>query len=267
MARTRTQGDCHLCGTRSPLSFEHVPPRAAFNDLPVITRPFEDDFNLNSSTKRNGHISQRGMGAYTLCQSCNNKTGAWYARDFSAWCYQGMNVLIRTDYKPKLIYLHYTFPLRVLKQIYTMAFSSNSSGWRKLHPELEQFVLDPSRRWLNPKYRTFVYYNVEGTLRQAGNYMAMVKLDKGGDVIQVTETSFPPFGYVVTTNGTKPDTRLFEITHFRRYSYDEIEVAPLYLPVLPTHLPIPLDYRTREEIAEQAASSRRLQRSQRQNLQ
>lgn len=85
--------------------------------------------------------------------------------------------------------------------------------------------------------------------------MAMVNLNKGTDVIQVTEIAHPPFGYVVTVDGTRPDHRLFEISHFRRYAYDEMEVAPLYPPVLPTHLILPLDYRTRAEIREQIRTS------------
>jgi hypothetical protein len=63
------------------------------------------------------------MGYYTLCDKCNNDTGAWYGTQFVNWCYQGMDVLIRSNGKPTLIYLNYVFPLQVLKQIVTMFFS------------------------------------------------------------------------------------------------------------------------------------------------
>lgn len=88
--------------------------------------------------------------------------------------------------------------------------------------------------------------------------MAMINLKKSTRSIQVTEMSHPPFGYVVAVDGTHRDSRLYEITHFQRYEYDEFEVAPLHLPILPTHLPIPLDYRSASEINEQAARSVRL---------
>ena len=247
---------CHLCCRPGPLSFEHVPPASAFNRRPVVEVPILGVMQHGLGAQPRGRINQRGAGAFTLCESCNTKTGDWYAGDFADWCHQAASVLLRSDFKPRLIYLHYIFPLRVLKQICTMAFSANTERWRENHPELERFVLDRTRRWLNGRYRVFVYYNVEGCYRFVGNQMAMVNLYQGRDVVQVTEISHPPFGYVLTADGTRPDDRLYEVTHFRRYAYDELEVAPLYPPVLPTHLPIPLDYRTREQIAEQAQRGR-----------
>lgn len=255
MSKLRPEGVCHLCGRTGPLSYEHVPPQAAFNRHPVIEASLEKAIAWGIEESPHGRINQRGAGAYTLCESCNSVTGAWYGNAFADWCYQGAEVLVRSDFKPRLIYLHCIFPLRVIKQIIAMCFSTNNYRWRERHSELEEFVLHRTRRWLNPKYRVFVYYNTEGALRRVGNEMAMVNLNKGTDVIQVTEIAHPPFGYVVTVDGTRPDHRLFEISHFRRYAYDEMEVAPLYPPVLPTHLMLPLDYRTRAEIREQIRTS------------
>jgi hypothetical protein len=48
--RTRT-GKCHICGNTGQLSFEHVPPESAFNDKPIIMKPFEGG---------KGKIQQRG---------------------------------------------------------------------------------------------------------------------------------------------------------------------------------------------------------------
>lgn len=36
MARKPVIGECRLCGTVTRLSFEHVPPRSAFNDNPIV---------------------------------------------------------------------------------------------------------------------------------------------------------------------------------------------------------------------------------------
>lgn len=138
-----------------------------------------------------------------------------------------------------------------------MCFSVNSSNWRETVPELEALVLGRDRRWLAPKYRVIVYYHVEGVMRRIGNEIAMMNLNKGPEVLQVVGISHFPFGYIVTSDGTRPDeSRLCEITHFQRYEYYEPEVAPLHLEVLPTHLGIPLDYRTREEIEEQRRQSK-----------
>lgn len=250
-------GTCHLCGRFGKLSWEHVPPAAAFNSEPLRFLEYQESIDLITPK---GRQNQRGAGAFTLCERCNNLTGKWYAADFARWCVQGAKVLAMTDDKPRLIYMHYVLPLRVLKQIFVMCFSINSPTWRKTVPELEEFVLDRERRWLNPRFRVFVYYNLEGLYRRVGNWVAAINLYSSGKPIQVTELSHPPFGYVVTTDGSKPEERLFEISHFRRYGYDDFKVAPIYPEVLPTHLGIPLDYRTREEIEEQALRSDQLMR-------
>lgn len=52
---------------RKKLSFEHFPPESCFNDGKV---------------KIANKISQRGIGDYTLCDSCNNNTGKWYVKDY-----------------------------------------------------------------------------------------------------------------------------------------------------------------------------------------
>ncbi len=64
----------------------------------------------------------------------------------------------------------------------------------------------------------------------------------------MNEISFPPFGYLLTFDSEPPDNRLFEITHFSHYSYNERKEMWLRLTVLPTYLPYPGDYRTKERI-------------------
>ncbi len=252
MAKVKHEGRCRICGWEGPLSFEHVPPRAAFNDRPVLEVALERALQLGLDEPPRGRTNQKGMGAYTLCPRCNNDTGGWYAEAFSKWCSQGMEVLVRSGGHPRLIYLHHILPLRVIKQIITMAFSANSDRFREVHPELVQFVLDRERRYLHPRYRVFAYYNTEGTFRFLGDGLVAYNLYQQR-MYQTTEITFPPFGYVLTVDGSQPDPRLYEISRFARYGYDEFEVAALHLPVLPTHLPIPNDYRTREEIEADAA--------------
>jgi hypothetical protein len=71
--------------------------------------------------------------------------------------------------------------------------------------------------------------------------------------IMISEITYPPYGYVMTIDSEKPDPRLFEITSFAGFNYNEFKVMTLKLPVLPTHLVFPGDYRTKQEILEQAA--------------
>ncbi len=254
MAKKRREGTCHICGCYGPLSFEHIPPHAAFNDRPVIRVEFEQAMSLGPDEQAKGPKQQKGMGGYTLCARCNNNTGAWYGNQFVSWCYQGMDMLVRTNGKPTLIYLNYIFPLQVLKQIVTMFFSVTHEGFRKPHEELVRFVLNPEKRYLSPKYRFFVYYNITGNLRTSGIVAAM-NLGKSRKPTVMSEITFPPFGYLMTIDSEPPDERLIEITHFARYDYNQFVVMPLQLPVLPTHTLIPGDYRDKKQIQKDFAAN------------
>jgi hypothetical protein len=140
--RKKVTGTCHICGSFGDLTFEHVPPKAAFNDKRVIKATFEEAVALGPEEIVRGPIQQGGVGAHTLCAKCNNLTGHWYGPQFVDWCYQGMNILIRSGGKPSLIYLHHVFPLAILKQAITMFFSVNPASFGKANPELVRFVLD-----------------------------------------------------------------------------------------------------------------------------
>jgi 5-methylcytosine-specific restriction endonuclease McrA len=86
---------CHICGTDGKLSFEHVPPRSAFNNHPVFVPHLKDLIEKLDCDFGNikGKTHQIGAGEYTLCEKCNNKTGAWYGNAFADWAYQASHIL------------------------------------------------------------------------------------------------------------------------------------------------------------------------------
>ena len=249
MARSRkVEGTCRICGTYGRLSFEHVPPRAAFNDRPMLIFSAEVllEHGLDAGPEH-GTVSQRGSGAYTLCERCNNNTGSWYGRHFVEWSYHGMEILRRSKGRPTLFYLNYLFPLPILKQVVSMFFSVNTERFRLAQPYLVGFVLDRERKYLPPGIRIYAYYTTSVSTRALG-VSGMLNLESGR-VAVTSEISFPPFGYVMTFDDNTPvDRRLVEITQFARYNYSEFAVLNIQLPVLETHLPLPGDYRTRAEI-------------------
>jgi hypothetical protein len=59
-------GICHLCGREDRLSYEHVPPRAAFNSRPLVATALDELLGMSGNLPK-GQIFQRGAGAYTLC--------------------------------------------------------------------------------------------------------------------------------------------------------------------------------------------------------
>src|SRR4051794_26432810 len=86
-------GQCHICSGYGPLTFEHVPPRSAFNRFSVVRSTLMEQLKAESPEEVRGHIQQRGVGAYTLCARCNSDTGRWYGTAFADWCAQGLGLL------------------------------------------------------------------------------------------------------------------------------------------------------------------------------
>ncbi len=79
----RPKGECRICGSVDTLSFEHTPPKSAFNNRRVIVAKFEDIIKLGPDETIRGKIEQKGISAYSLCEKCNNNTGAWYGNRFA----------------------------------------------------------------------------------------------------------------------------------------------------------------------------------------
>ena len=250
MARGKSKsGQCWLCGRVGKLSFEHVPPKSAFNDRKVFY-----DYVANTLKNRRVKISQRGVGDYTLCKSCNNNTGRFYGASFAEFCQRGADVLYQADGYPTPCYEYKTYPLKVLKQIVTMFFSTNGPEWRKSCPELKKFVLNKWERHLPPKYRIFIYYNIEGSFLKHTGIQSKAEFDPdwiaSPTISKISEIVHPPFGYVMTIDSDKPDDRLFEISKFGKYQYDERKHVYLKIPLLPIYTIYAGHYPSRKDIEE-----------------
>ena len=239
-------GTCHLCGCQDKLSYEHVPPRAAFNSRPLVATALDRLLANDGTTPTKGRIFQRGAGAYTLCIRCNSKIGRWYGREYVDWVYQGMSILTAASQAPSLYYTFHILPLRVLKQIAAMFFSVNSDTFHKAQPELQSFVLNRRRCHFPEHLRIFTFYAVGDRARQSG-VMAQIDTLGRGNSSTFTEICFPPFGYVLTFD-RPPDPRMLDISYFGRFGIDEYRALTLRLPVLPVVHYMPGDYRTRSQV-------------------
>lgn len=236
-------GACHICGEYGFLSFEHIPPRSAFNNYPVTLAKIDDllsgeDLDIVTGTKQ-----QRGAGDYTLCPRCNNNTGTWYGPAFIDWTYQAALILSQTQGSPTLFYPYKIFPLRVIKQIICMFFSTNGERFREAQPELVKFVLDKNAKFIDPKINIYCFLNPSDRSRQTG-IAGILDINSHTSKI-ISEIAFPPIGYVMTMHSASPDEKLFDISFFANYGYDEWKEFGFKLPVLPIYSPLPCDYSNR----------------------
>ena len=54
------EGTCHICGTYGKLSYEHVPPQAAFNDKPILYKTILEILQGGNFNGLAGKKLQRG---------------------------------------------------------------------------------------------------------------------------------------------------------------------------------------------------------------
>jgi len=254
--RPRPVGECHLCGVVGPLSFEHVPPEAAYNNRGVLRVTLEELMRTTLEGQPRGKVQQRGAGAYTLCGRCNNNTGAWYGADFVEFCRLAMAVLQASGGRPTSIPVTRVRPLRILKQIIAMFHSLCGPGFGG-GGVLRRFVLDKGRTGLPAAFRVFVYFAVGPRVRYAP-LMVSASVRGPRDLRVMSEIAFPPLGYLLAMDSPPPDGRLAEITHFARCGYDEVKSWEVRLPVLPTVTSESGDYRTPQEVAEAGRRNARI---------
>lgn len=246
-------GICHICGNYGHVTFEHVPPESAFNNKRVIKGTLDEI--LEHEKKSNdpfaeitrGEVSQRGVGAYTLCGYCNNDTGRWYGDAYAEWAYQGFYLGGFTKIAPSLAYPFHIFPLRIIKQIVCMFFSTNGPQFQSVYEELVKFVLNKHIRYIQPNIRIYAGYNLSNKIKQSG-LTTKASLQPSVNPIIFSEIAFPPWIYIMTLNSSPPDKRLIDITFFSRYGYNEWKDVVLQVPILPMNTWLPGDFRNKDEV-------------------
>jgi hypothetical protein len=228
--RTPVVDICRLCGKWTQLTFEHVPPRGAFNDFPRWYPDTQELLDHEVSGKpMSGRITDepRGAGAYTLCQRCNNKCSR-YAQHFISLTVAWREAL--DAQVGKLVSrTHRTWRARVMKQIMAMFLSANPPGFGQKNPDVRRYVSNAQEKGLPPSIRIHAALTRELDARQAGvtGYMNI-----SGPSSTFSEIAFAPFVLMMTIDSAPPDPRFVDITFFAASGYGDRQETHLQLPVL-----------------------------------
>lgn len=243
-----SSGECCICGLHKKLSFEHVPPRAAYNDQRVF------EANIQRLVARNwngqeapleGRWVQKGAGKETLCEQCNSETGSWYGPAYVSWARQATELIGRSGGELSLAYPYTIYPLRAIKQVATMFCSACGPNLCRKFPELRKFVLDKTERYIPHGLRVFAYLIGPKSAHRQSGMSGVLKNDREH---VFAEVAFAPLGFVLTGDMRAIHPELLDITFFSYSRYRERAHLFLKLAVLPINTWLPGDFRTKEEI-------------------
>lgn len=225
------QGNCAICGKHTELTFEHIPPKCAFNDKLIFVQKHDHLFETKSYLYGKKQKSHKGQGLYSLCQSCNNNTGDWYSRDYCDFAQQGLTILTKQE-NPNYIEGQYMIkPLNVFKQIITMFMSADRLGYLQSKKELVNFILNKSSNLFPDNLRVFIYSNASHYKRLLGYCSAY---DEILGIQKWSEINFKPFGYILAEDSGPANENMVEITDFSKFNYDkryQVNLTTAYLKV------------------------------------
>ncbi len=242
----RRKTEFGICKQEGKLTFEHVPPRAAFNKQTAYKNVpqdeiFESEELIDFNPK--GQTLQGGIGYHSLCSRCNGFLGKQYVNPFLEFVRAGSQANQIVGNENNLMSFAKVNPKRFIKQVISMFISMNEPSFTESYPELLEIVKNPESSDLPSRYQIYLYLNDEGDYR----YMPISFTNTDG---VVCELSFPPFGYVLNIDNDKTLGKLTEITSMKDCPDAELPEIGLKIMKLPTYLWIPLDYKTKEEVRE-----------------
>jgi hypothetical protein len=259
------KGICAICGKGGPLSFEHLPPKAAYNAKDVTLFGFDHWLQRDESGRMTGGYPQpKGTGFYAICKECNERTGEWYVPEYAKLVHTGFKLLSQSQpsaeadtdpaTKAAIVGLKGVRPLPIVKEIVAMLLAINSPDFAGAHPPLRAFVLDPKQSGLPERYRLYLTLYRGPLARFVG---LAVKIDlTSGEATYVTELGYPPFAYALTVDSPSL-LSIGEITHWTTARPDDVLDVRLNMIVGFGHTPYPADYRSRAAIqADRAANTK-----------
>jgi hypothetical protein len=270
-------GFCKICGNKKKLSKEHIPPSAAFNSGDYKVQCI-DKYKTKGVTVWQTKKKQGGHFAYVMCVECNNRIGQWYGGEYKRLaevCAPFVNPLnVGRIVSVTLLGL---FPLRVFKQALTMLCATSDTemndewedilspaasdlGVAKVDkdislatnaiPLIGKYILDKEANGLPAPFQ--LYTCLVGNL--AGRATGVVKMwsrSTGASALFV-EFAWPPLGWVLIFDGSIKD-KLFKVTNWSQYKYDEEVPVTLNLPCCWLESKMPLDFKTPAQMARSRA--------------
>ena len=222
---------CAICGLNKKMSFEHIPPKCAYNKSPVRIQ-YQEQLSAKKGERFHNAFSKlnQGMGLYSLCKNCNGLMGSYYANDY---CQVVEEAIKEVSLNIENNFVHFSIeikPLNFVKQVISMHLSADrkhrilSNGFN-----FGKFLLSRHDKFISPKYNIFMYWCDSNHYRLNGP-VVINDLDRSN--IFFSEINHIPFGFVITIDSRPPNIQMMNITKFCSYQYDQMEKIQFILPRL-----------------------------------
>jgi hypothetical protein len=194
---------CHLCLREVPLSKEHVPPRAAFNDERRVWErfnPWPDRTATGVRTARKQVLRetwQAGFYVQTFCGGCNSRTGAESAAEYVSFVRElACSPRLFEPHEGKRVMRVHQDTLLIARQIAVMILAVERVEFGALHADLRAFARG-ELAGIVPPFRVLAFLVPNrpeaGTISRAQYRMHYAR---SGLAAMAGEVSMFPFGFV-----------------------------------------------------------------------
>lgn len=233
-------GNCAICGRYCESTFEHFPPKAAFNDKPTriysmdnILEKMQDSKKIPSSFEGVHYDNkQKGHGDFLLCSRCNNMTGHLYAPAYIE-LNNAMLGLIVNNYEEytladKLVFKAKIKPLNFSKQALSM-FCCSYPNIKEQYPIISELIMSKNKA-INIEdcpFRLLMYLLTLDSIPGSTGPISLLMKDGRLDV--KFEIDFPPFGFQLYDSGA--NNNAIDVTNFLTYKYDETAELVAQIPI------------------------------------
>ena len=249
--KKKQEGYCHICGNYGELSFEHIPPENALNNHRAMVYTGEDAIKRYKGEKSRYINQQQGMGLYTLCESCNNNTGAWYANIYNDVAKDVARSLHKNEQLEHGDIVEFSFKklpaLEFAKQVVTM-FCSLLPLSEVQRLGFDKFLLDKTSNTIDKSLFDLRIYLTPYSVGQlmVGPSSIVSKTETGFETTIACDLAAYPFGFILNLTPQTPIEygtsimNLFDATFGKEYS---TKWPLMYLERTSDVLPLPLMFK------------------------
>lgn len=238
-------GHCWLCGQWEKLTREHIPPRSAFNDRPILMMAIEQN-TLSTGRLQWGRKVEQGMTVRSLCRECNSRGGSKYGTHYADFISKVAAIVEKAKTGDQVTIYGVKRPLSILKQCMQSFVSANGPYFVNANPWVRKFIRNSrNQEWPRDMFAYMFATNTRGGRRTGvmGFY----------DFVHcrtetIAEFTFWPIGVVLSFGQELHGYPVTPIHNWaeREYTWDgELDVT---LTVNPSSSAYALDFRTKQEI-------------------